>query len=73
MPHVRVMNDRCNKNRLVGVMVLWRGLSVHFFSFFRLSLFNVLVFLAIQKLYHGNRFFRDMDVYIFLLNRLRQA
>lgn len=65
MPHVRVMNDRRNKNRLMAVMVLWRRLSVHSFSFFRFSLFNVLVFPAIQKLYHGNRFFTDMDVYIF--------
>lgn len=65
MPHVRVMNDRRNKNRLMGVMVLWRGLSVHFFSFFTLSLFNVLVFLEIQKIYRGNRFSRDMEMYIF--------
>lgn len=65
MPHVRVMNDRRNKNRLMGVMVLWRGLSVHFFSFVRLSLFNVLVFLAMWKIYRGNRFIRDMDMYIF--------
>lgn len=49
----------------MGVMVLWRGLSVHFFSFFTLSLLNVLVFLEIQKIYRGNRFFRDMDMYIF--------
>lgn len=52
----------------MGVMVLWPGLSVDFFSFFRLSLFNVLVFLAIRKIYRGNWFFfqKHGRVYFYL-------